>query len=195
MDQIRFPWNKVFAAAGVDPSDPNRGKVLDYVEKQLEQWLKHRPTATAGAPTLDPDFKKEAPKVLHALLKSSGNKMKLEGLVTLYCIKTERDLSEENQDFVRTNLRAYIYQDEAFHITRGGMATVYRTTDEKGKETGVEIEEPSMTASSSNKAFQRYSKHVQDTGISKADFDMLKRKHGSVTMSMIKELQGSKVPF
>lgn len=192
-DEIRFPWNKVFQATNQKINAPDKRKILSFVEKQLDGWLSSRPVGTSQV-SLDPEFKEEAPDLLHTILKSAHNKMKLDGLVVAYCLKSDKELSDTNTDFVREQLRAYIRTDSAFYVSRGGMASVYRIKDAKGKATGLQVEESAPAARGSGgaadkKTFQRFTATVKEVVKSKANFERAKSdlKTSEPSVSQLRE--------
>ena len=178
-DAIRFPWNKVLAAtAQKDSSTPDKGKILDFVEKNFNEWFKSRPLTRTTGVDLDPDFNKAAGSVLHPLFKNAGNEMKIDGLAMAYAIKTDAKTTELVLSGIRDQLRAYCHaHSEQFHITRGGLATVYRIADASGKPTDVKIKETATLGSNNGKALERYTKAMAEYG-TKAQFTAAKAALG-----------------
>lgn len=183
METIRFPWNKVFAAANTSVENLDRKKVMIFVEKQLEDWIKTRPVSASGGSALEPEFAKEMPKILHSILKSAGNKMKIDGLATAYALKTERGLDGETLAHISGQIRAYTYTDPNFSIGKGGMASVYRLADEKGKETGVEVAEAAPgTGPKDSKVLERFTKTAKSLGFTSKSQFVTARNSGAVTI-------------
>lgn len=190
MDEIKvpgkFPWNVIFANAGTSYGEAGfEKKVMSYLEKLLKQYQPK--TAASTGEQLDPSFEKAAKVVLHKLLKNAGNKMKIDSLAALYAMANDEGTDEDNLDHVRKQIRAFISKyNDAFDISRGGLATVVRLQDEKGKATG---EKPFALTESlgGSKEVQRYTKSVVALGFtSKRQFEQAKAD-GAVTLAQLKD--------
>lgn len=147
----RFPWKKVFNALEIDPRNPDKQKILDFLDTQIDEFVKNRKSSSSGntSATVDPEFAKSAPSHLHAILKSAQNSIDLNTLAGYFAMKTETAPTKSNTDHIREQIRLLAKKfPETFVVSGKGIAKVYRLKDSKGKETGVEMDEPKVGASS-----------------------------------------------
>lgn len=180
---MAFPWKKVLHSCGMTPRTVDKAKLFHYLETELDEWLATRPATTAVA-HVDPAFAVSAPKILHDIMRTCKDRIKLEGLVMAYAIRSESDLDPESLDYIRGQLKTFLARDPHYHLSRGPIPTVYRLTDAKGKETHVEIAEPTPPTGT----VQRYSGKVRELVPSEAKFRELKHKYGDkLTVEKIRE--------
>lgn len=162
-DSIQFPWRRLLEVAGEDPANPDKDKILSLVGEQFDAWIASGRASQFPGALLDARFEKDAPKVIHAILKGAGNRLRLDALAAAYCLRTAQRLDDDALTFFKEQMRAYVtkHHTGAFSITRGGSATVYRVKDEKGKATGAAIPDAEPV---NGKALQRYTSTVKDVG-------------------------------
>ena len=175
----KFPWRKVVELSGTSFENPDRKKILSFLESEFEVWLTERPIMRIVGAELDPKFAKIANSLLHKTLKGSGNRLKIDMLSTMISMQAEYGVDEASIENTRSQIRAFVHaHPETFAISRGAMATVYRLQDEKGKPTGMEPDEVEATPRA-NKTVERYTKSVIAIGFnSKAQFEKAKAELG-----------------
>lgn len=177
---IKMPWKKILMNIGESWENPDKAKVIDYLETEYDTWIKNRPTVR-GTDTVavDNDFAKTAGKNLHTLLQRSGNAIDLNMLTGLYAAHTDTAPTDDNLRHIREQIRLYANtHSDVFAIQGKGIAKVYRLLNTKNASTGVFVPEPqSLPTSADHKVVQRYTKRVSALGIrSRPEFERALRE-------------------
>lgn len=172
-DRPRYiPWEKILLELKTSADQVDEG-FWSALEKDLKEWHKDSANKAFGTGVaLDPVFAKTAKANMHALLEQSENELNIDALAMAYAMHTKAPLGKDSLEAIRSQIRAYIATDEAFSISKGGMAKVYRLQTAKGKATDV------LLPSSEDEVgggILRWTQKVRDIGMSKEQFLQAKR--------------------
>lgn len=167
----RFPFSKLCIEANELGPTPDKKKIFALIEKKWDHWVVNRPADRKPNVPLTPEFKKNAPSVLHAILKTTGNAFKLDSLITAYAMKTDQALDSATMTNLKGQVAALCAESESFELVNG---VVYRMIDSKGTKLDTKLPErkgPKAGGKAFDKVVQRFSKQVKaETGLTKDDF-------------------------
>lgn len=134
----RLPWTNILAACGYDAAGEVDAKFWTMLEKDLKDWEDSRPKGGFGTvPTIDPEFEKAAPKILHGVFKArKSNEIEIGALAAYYQITSETDME---LDEIKENIRALAKKNpDNWSVGAGGAPKVRRLKDATGKDTDVD---------------------------------------------------------
>lgn len=185
--RIIITFNNLAKLAGLDPADKTsfgsaeKKEILAEVEKRLDDWVSGvGPLSGARAPALDPQFKADAPKILHGIFDKRGNLLGLESLATFYVALSDDD--DADVDETKNNIRLLCHDmPTVFSIGAGPSPKVARLLTAKGKATGETAlpQRGEGPSSRGDKVIERYTSRVRGLGyVTKSMFERAKAELG-----------------